>query len=519
VESDLAVITALGTKFWVYVLPGKITWVMSKENEVHITAQGRTVTVPENHQSWVLPGKAPHEAVTAYRRQAADLLPPLEELTGGEKTDGDVFLPEEEVTGRRAATDTPTPTRTRRPTKTPTPTRIPTPTGTRRPTKTPTPTRTPTPTSPRPVRLPDLTVADISLTEDNRIQCAFKNVGEAEVPEGDVRIAIYVNAERVAYSTVYTPIPAGEVGWLQTGPLDISGELDVRCVIDANGNVAESNEGNNELRRSFFITPPPEAMPDLVVTDISVVEGNKIRCTFQNIGEADVPEGTVWIAIYVGGEQVSRSTVYTPIPAGQERWFQTASLDIRGGINVVCLIDADNNVIESNENNNELARYLETSGCEFPPHEIFVAVQKELELGCALEPDRLVPAAWQPFDKGYMIWRDDTRQIYILVETAYVTPIIPLGSWRAYPDQWQEGMPEISCDEAEYQDYPLVRGFGYLWCNQKEVREALGDSADEEKGTERLLQTFERGWAMHIGEWEDGIVVLTDDEKWEHFPR
>ncbi|MBC8450290.1 MAG: tetratricopeptide repeat protein [Chloroflexi bacterium] len=97
VQSDMATITALGTKFWVHVRPGEITWVVSKENAVRITAQGRTVVVAENQQSWVLPGQAPHEAVPVTRGEVGELIPSLRELTGGETTDEEVFLEMVEV--------------------------------------------------------------------------------------------------------------------------------------------------------------------------------------------------------------------------------------------------------------------------------------------------------------------------------------------------------------------------------------------------------------------------------------
>lgn len=509
IESDMAVITALGTKFWMHVRPGKITWAMCKEGKIQITAQGKTVTVPEGYHSWVLPGEPPHEAVPAYRRDVIAVLPSVEDITGGEKTDEDVFLPEEEVTVRRAATDTPTPTGAPPPTNTPTPTR------TRRPTNTPTPTSSP------PIPLPDLMVMDVGLTEDNRIYCVFENVGEAEVPQGEVWIAVYVNRARISYSMIETPIPVGGVGEVVTGAVEVSGEVLVACLVDAEDDIAEIDEGNNVARRRLEITPPLEVRPDLVVTDISLMEGNEIRCSYQNVGEVEVPEGDVWLDIFVNGERVRHSTVWTPIPAGQGGWFQMAPLDISGSVSVVCVIDAENGVVEANEGNNKLERYLEMEalGCELPPHETFAEIQQELELGCAQDEAHLLVAAWQPFNMGYMIWREDTRQIYVLVETAYVTPIIPPGSWEAYADEWVDGMPEFSCVEAQYQNFPIRRGFGYLWCNESGVRDALGSSRGEEMGDQRFMQSFERGWAMHIGEWEDGIVVLTDDAKWRHYPR
>jgi len=43
-----------------------------------------------------------------------------------------------------------------------------------------------------------------------------------------------------------------------------------------------------------------------------------------------------------------------------------------------------------------------------------------------------VGAAYEPFERGHMIWRDDTREIYVLYED---------GSYESYEDTWQEGDP------------------------------------------------------------------------------
>ena len=149
IESDLAVITALGTKFWVYVARGKITWVVCKEGKIQITARGRTVTVAADQQSWVRPGQPPHDPVEAFRDEVGGLVPLVDELTGGEVRDEQV-LQEEGIV--RVNTPTPTPRQVQRATNTPTrratstPTRRVTPTPTRRATNTPTRRATNTPT-------------------------------------------------------------------------------------------------------------------------------------------------------------------------------------------------------------------------------------------------------------------------------------------------------------------------------------------------------------------------------------
>ncbi len=383
IENDVAVVTAMGTSFWVHVRPeDQATWVLVKEGKV-VLARGRSaVIVKPGFQSWVVPGENPHEPVPNFRENVPpDILPPMDELTGGKVTDADVFRPVAESRG--APTSMPPPT--------------------------PVPTSAPTPTPTSWTSRPDLIVTGISLVDGNRIRCSYENAGDAEVPDVSVRVSIFVNDEQVAYSTIKTPIRAGESSSLATQPLELPDEVDVRCVVDADDHIAESNEGNNSLTRHLTVRQ--------------------------------------------------------------------------------CL----------------------------PAHEAFAPYQEEMHLGCGRAPATTVWSAWEPFELGYMLWRKDNQKIYVLVSKAFTTPIIPPGEWRAYDDEWHEGMPETSCGYAQDQEYPIVRGFGYLWCKNGGVRNAMGNSRGKEKGDWRLMQTFDHGWAMQIDKLD--IVVLTDDGKWQLFHR
>jgi hypothetical protein len=107
--------------------------------------------------------------------------------------------------------------------------------------------------------------------------------------------------------------------------------------------------------------PLQGARPDVIVTDIELVDGDKLRCTWQNAGDAAVPEGDLWLEIYLDGSQISRSNTGAgrgPTPPGNTSWLQTGSKELPISGEVRCLIDADNDVLESNEGNNDLTRSM-----------------------------------------------------------------------------------------------------------------------------------------------------------------
>ncbi|MDI7277963.1 MAG: protein kinase, partial [Anaerolineae bacterium] len=54
-------------------------------------------------------------------------------------------------------------------------------------------------------------------------------------------------------------------------------------------------------------------------------------------------------------------------------------------------------------------------------------------LGCAAAPAGTSFMAFAPFERGCMFWRQDTREIYVLVAASGST------KWYKYPDTWEEG--------------------------------------------------------------------------------
>lgn len=84
-----------------------------------------------------------------------------------------------------------------------------------------------------------------------------------------------------------------------------------------------------------------------------------------------------------------------------------------------------------------------------------------------------VEMAYQPFEGGLMIWRGDTRQIYVLFNTQ---------SYETHNDTWQAG------ESLEYSQPPPagrlqpVRGFGKVWLEWSHVRSLLGWATAAEQG-------------------------------------
>jgi len=83
--------------------------------------------------------------------------------------------------------------------------------------------------------------------------------------------------------------------------------------------------------------------------------------------------------------------------------------------------------------------------------------------------------AEQPFERGRMIWRGDTRQVIVFHED---------GTWASYEDTFVSGVDPISTDAAPPSGgvQEPAFGFGKVWREQPGVRDRLGWALTEERG-------------------------------------
>lgn len=129
---------------------------------------------------------------------------------------------------------------------------------------------------------------------------------------------------------------------------------------------------------------------------------------------------------------------------------------------------------------------------------------RNLGLGCPKGITKVLPMARQRFHNGQMIWRQDTRQIYVLYND---------GRWDAYDDKWLEGDPV---------DDPAVvvpsgvqqpgRGFGKVWREQLGgPQAALGWALEKEQGVEGQATDWDHGTVLRFaGE----VFVLLEGGDW-----
>jgi serine/threonine-protein kinase len=123
-------------------------------------------------------------------------------------------------------------------------------------------------------------------------------------------------------------------------------------------------------------------------------------------------------------------------------------------------------------------------------------------LGCPRAEAIEVDAARQPFEHGWLLWRNDVNLIYGLE---------PDQSWFFTGDTWRDGDP--SDDPAIIPPnglYQPVRGFGKVWREESGVRESLGWATTEEQGFTAIIQEFAGGTVWQDAEGEAGVILFND---------
>lgn len=105
-------------------------------------------------------------------------------------------------------------------------------------------------------------------------------------------------------------------------------------------------------------------------------------------------------------------------------------------------------------------------------------------LGCAQMASLVSWAAWEPFERGSMLWLKYNDALYLTYDN---------GAWQELPDRWDEQSVPPSRGQSPPGLRAPVRGFGWLWGTNDDVFRRLGWAREDEKGICVSVQFFERG--------------------------
>lgn len=139
----------------------------------------------------------------------------------------------------------------------------------------------------------------------------------------------------------------------------------------------------------------------------------------------------------------------------------------------------------------------------------FTAAYNKQAFGCPRAPSTIVWAAWEPFERGAMLWRSDTDESAIFFND---------GSWRLAPAGWNGEQPP-GRGEPPAGLYAPERGFGWVWGTNDDIFQALGWATAPEQGFCAEVQWFDRGYYLQSAAvpscHPDGLFNHATESNWQ----
>jgi hypothetical protein len=155
--------------------------------------------------------------------------------------------------------------------------------------------------------LPNLTIADISLSETGKIMVMLSNTGEGPAPYGVGSLTIYVDGllkwkDSLGTLPDQTFLEPGGTTLYMT-PVELVGKHEVRAVLDKEEKTVEKEE----LRKVFPKVSEKDTLetkpllPDLAILDLFLTARKELAVTISNPGDSPLPLGDGNLRILVDG--------------------------------------------------------------------------------------------------------------------------------------------------------------------------------------------------------------------------
>jgi hypothetical protein len=124
----------------------------------------------------------------------------------------------------------------------------------------------------------------------------------------------------------------------------------------------------------------------------------------------------------------------------------------------------------------------------------------------------IVEMVVERFEFGVMVWRGDTRTIYVYIGGQNDT----FGTWHQVRDTWTDAEPTPRPSGTPPPGmYEPVRGFGKVWRENPDIRRDLGWAVERERAAGGAWQEFQYGFALWTTDRQ--IYFMTPDSLWQRF--
>jgi hypothetical protein len=113
-------------------------------------------------------------------------------------------------------------------------------------------------------------------------------------------------------------------------------------------------------------------------------------------------------------------------------------------------------------------------------------------MGCTTKEAVLINnGTYQRFENGFMIHDPRPEQDIIIVFDESTS------EWLSFANEWEEGMDQYACEEAESAG-GAQREFSVVWCQNPDIRKALGHRILDEIANPMTIQAAEKATLIYI---------------------
>jgi hypothetical protein len=209
----------------------------------------------------------------------------------------------------------------------------------------------------------------------------------------------------------------------------------------------------------------------------TVTRGGVVTVTWQVIGSTDIG---VWLL-----DPSGRLSVSAPNPSPTGSWSVTLPDYYSGQANFMIFADD----ASGTRAQSSLSVRIVCNFTYFFP--------STPEMACPQTDVGEVQAAFEIFENGYMLWRGDNSDIYVLLNT---------GEVRVIKDRWQGEIITFP-EQPPAGLYQPMRGFGRVWVDDPALRMEIGWAVTLEQGYTMNYQLSSDFSPRLYVNWPDGTVI------------
>lgn len=364
-------------------------------------------------------------------------------------------------------------------------------------------------------QLPDLrplsitTIPSESTLEQDTVTAKVQIKNDGEQAAGTFRVAVYDGSNLIGNQTVSSLNPGASTEASFSFKAATPGNHTLKAVVDAGGQISESNESNNEMLGTIQVLNRVDLVPSIAFLPAeSVPQGGRFTVRVGVINQGQGTAGTFRVDVSQNGTVIAQKTI-DHLDASATTTFDLPNLPVlaAGTMTFNVTADAGGQLAEAREDNN--------------------TVQSQVRV---LAPQETSNLKWTTTPDGRSItvsWSDPTDAFFDHAEVA----LVPSGAAPGTPIRVEKGVKtytfsELKPETAYAMQIQSVNSAGYASTGISQTITTPRDSVPPDEVTELAVTPVAAGKALTVT-WKDpatydfkqvGVAYRANSGEWKQTP-